>query len=179
MLECRKLRKTFSGFVATDDVSLTVETGSIAAIIGPNGAGKSTLFNVITGHLEPDSGEVLLEGRNITGIPPHKICGMGIARSFQRTNIFSKLTVYENIQAAFIAHGGKGLDMWGVSERQFRDETGQMIEQLSLQDIAVHAGRRGQPRRAKAGGARHRAGGRAAHAASRRAHRRHERAGDA
>ena len=136
MLECRKLRKTFSGFVATDDVSLTVETGSIAAIIGPNGAGKSTLFNVITGHLEPDSGEVLLEGRNITGIPPHKICGMGIARSFQRTNIFSKLTVYENIQAAFIAHGGKGLDMWSVSERQFRDETGQMIEQLSLQDIA-------------------------------------------
>jgi branched-chain amino acid transport system ATP-binding protein len=136
MLECRKLRKTFSGFVATDDVSLTVETGSIAAIIGPNGAGKSTLFNVITGHLEPDSGEVVLEGRNITGIPPHKICGMGIARSFQRTNIFSKLTVYENIQAAFIAHGGKGLDMWGVSERQFRDETAKMIEQLSLQDIA-------------------------------------------
>jgi branched-chain amino acid transport system ATP-binding protein len=62
MLECRKLRKTFSGFVATDDVSLTVETGAISAIIGPNGAGKSTLFNVITGHLEPDCGEVLLEG---------------------------------------------------------------------------------------------------------------------
>jgi branched-chain amino acid transport system ATP-binding protein len=135
MLECRKLRKTFSGFVATDDVSLTVETGAISAIIGPNGAGKSTLFNVITGHLEPDCGEVLLEGRNITGIPPHKICGMGIARSFQRTNIFAKLTVFENIQAAFIAHGGKGLDMWGVSERQFRDETGHMIEQLALQDI--------------------------------------------
>jgi branched-chain amino acid transport system ATP-binding protein len=136
MLECRKLRKTFSGFVATDDVSLTVETGSIAAVIGPNGAGKSTLFNVITGHLEPDSGEVFLEGRNITGVPPHKICGMGIARSFQRTNIFPKLTVFENIQAAFIAHGGKGLDMWGVSERQFRDETEQMIEQLALQGIA-------------------------------------------
>ena len=136
MLECRKLRKTFSGFVATDDVSLTVEAGSIAAVIGPNGAGKSTLFNVITGHLEPDSGEVFLEGRNITGIPPHKICGMGIARSFQRTNIFPKLTVFENIQAAFIAHGGKGLDMWGVSDRQFRDETWQMIEQLALQDIS-------------------------------------------
>jgi branched-chain amino acid transport system ATP-binding protein len=61
---------------------------------------------------------------------------MGIARSFQRTNIFPKLTVFENIQAAFIAHGGKGLDMWGVSERQFRDETEQMIEQLALQGIA-------------------------------------------
>jgi len=136
MLECRNLRKTFSGFVATDDVSLSVDKNSITAVIGPNGAGKSTLFNLITGHLDADGGEVILEGRNITGIPPHKICGMGIARSFQRTNIFPKLTVFENIQAAFIAHGGKGLDMWSVSERQFRDETGQMIEQLGLQDIA-------------------------------------------
>ena len=67
---------------------------------------------------------MFLEDRDITGIAPHKICGMGIARSFQRTNIFPKLTVFENIQAAFIAHGGKGLNMWGVSERQFRDETG-------------------------------------------------------
>ena len=104
-------------------MSLDVEKGRITAVIGPNGAGKSTLFNLITGHLQPDSGEVMLEGRDITGIPPHKICGMGIARSFQRTNIFPKLTVFENIQAAFIAHGGKGYDMWGVSERQFRDET--------------------------------------------------------
>jgi branched-chain amino acid transport system ATP-binding protein len=136
MLTCRKLRKTFSGFVAANDVSLNVDKNSITAVIGPNGAGKSTLFNLITGHLKPDSGEVMLEGRDITGIAPHKICGMGVARSFQRTNIFSKLTVFENIQAAFIAHRGKALDMWGVSERQFRDETGQMIEQLALQDIA-------------------------------------------
>src|SRR5439155_18284035 len=117
-------------------VSLTVETGSVAAVIGPNGAGKSTLFNVITGHLQPDSGEVFLEGRDITGIPPHKICGMGIARSFQRTNIFPKLTVYENIQAAFIAHSGRGYDMWAVSERLFRSETEEMVGQLALQDIA-------------------------------------------
>ena len=79
---------------------------------------------------------MLLEGRDITGIPPHKICGMGIARSFQRTNIFSKLTVFENIQAAFIAHGGKGLDMWGVSERLFRDETAADDRAAALQDIA-------------------------------------------
>jgi branched-chain amino acid transport system ATP-binding protein len=118
-------------------VSLNVDKNSITAVIGPNGAGKSTLFNLITGHLRPDSGEVMLEGRDITGIAPHKICGMGVARSFQRTNIFSKLTVFENVQAAFIAHRGKALDMWGVSERQFRDETAQMIEQLALQDIAT------------------------------------------
>lgn len=136
MLECHNLTKTFSGFVATNDVSLSVEKNRIAAVIGPNGAGKSTLFNLITGHLQPDSGQVILEGRDITNIEPHKICGMGIARSFQRTNIFPKLTVYENIQAAFIAHSGRGFDMWGVSERLFRSETEEMIEHLSLQNIA-------------------------------------------
>jgi len=79
---------------------------------------------------------VLFEGREITGVPPHKICGMGIARSFQRTNIFPRLTVFENIQAAFIAHGGKSFDMWSLSERQYRDESWHMIGQLALQDIA-------------------------------------------
>jgi branched-chain amino acid transport system ATP-binding protein len=136
MLECRKLRKTFSGFLAINDVSLDVEKNRITAVIGPNGAGKSTLFNLITGHLQPDSGAVVLEGGDITGVPPHRICGMGIARSFQRTNIFPKLTVYENIQAAFIAHGGRGYDMWAVSERLFRRETEEMIDQLALRGIA-------------------------------------------
>lgn len=136
MLEVRNLRRTFSGFVATDDVSLTVEKRQITAVIGPNGAGKSTLFNLITGHLEPDAGEVLLEGRDITGIPPHRICRMGMARSFQRTNIFPKLTVYENVQAAFIAHSGAGLNMWALSERQFRDKTDAMVASLALGELA-------------------------------------------
>ncbi|MFM9938571.1 MAG: ABC transporter ATP-binding protein [Hyphomicrobiaceae bacterium] len=136
MLEVRGLRKSFSGFVATNDVSLSAEKNRVTAVIGPNGAGKSTLFNLITGHIVPDRGEVILEGRNITGIAPHKICGMGMARSFQRTNIFPKLTVYENIQAAFIAHGGSGLDMWGVAARQYRDKTEQMLESLALKDVA-------------------------------------------
>lgn len=136
MLEIRNLKKSFAGFVATDNVSLDVEKNRITAVIGPNGAGKSTLFNLITGHLVPNSGEVILEGQNITGIMPHKICGMGMARSFQRTNIFPKLTVYENIQAAFIAHGGKGLNMWSASRSQFRDKTDSMIEQLALGDVA-------------------------------------------
>ena len=136
MLEVKNLRKAFSGFVATDNVSLSAEEGRVTAVIGPNGAGKSTLFNLITGHIVPDRGEVILEGKNITGIQPHKICGMGMARSFQRTNIFPKLTVYENIQAAFIAHGGRGLDMWGLSTRQFRDKTDAMLESLSLTDVA-------------------------------------------
>ncbi len=136
MLEVKNLRKTFSGFVATDNVSLTAEKGRVTAVIGPNGAGKSTLFNLITGHLVPDSGEVILEGRDITGIAPHKICRMGMARSFQRTNIFPKLTVYENLQAAFIAYGGQSLNMFGVAREKFRDKTEAMLESLALKDVA-------------------------------------------
>jgi len=136
MLVASNLTKTFSGFVATNDVSLSVERGEIFAVIGPNGAGKSTLFNLITGHLTPDTGTVKLEGRDITGVAPHKICRMGMARSFQRTNIFQRLSVYENIQAAFIAFGGQSLNMWGASRTQFRDETEAMIAQLGLGELA-------------------------------------------
>src|SRR6185437_12283683 len=95
VLEISGLSKSFGGFRAVSDVSLTVETRQIAAVIGPNGAGKSTLFNLITGHLQPDTGKVLLDGRNITGVAPHRMCRMGIGRSFQHTNIFPKLTVFE------------------------------------------------------------------------------------
>lgn len=136
MLEVRNLRKSFSGFVATNDVSFTVDKQQIFAIIGPNGAGKSTLFNLITGHLTPDTGVVVLEGRDITGTAPHKICKMGMARSFQRTNIFSKLTVYENIQAAHIAYGGQSLNMWGASSKQFREKTEEMLASLALESVA-------------------------------------------
>ena len=136
MLEVKNLVKSFSGFVATNDVSLTAEKSKVTAVIGPNGAGKSTLFNLITGHLVPTSGRVILEGRDITGVAPHEICRMGMARSFQRTNIFPKLTVYENLQAAFIAYGGQSLNMFGVANRQVRDKTERMLESLALNDVA-------------------------------------------
>ena len=74
MLEIRNLYKSFGGFKATSDVSLKVERQQIVAVIGPNGAGKSTFFNLITGHLRPDSGTVTLSGRDITGVAPHKLC---------------------------------------------------------------------------------------------------------
>ena len=83
MLEIHGLHKSFAGFRAVNDVSLTVEARQIVAVIGPNGAGKSTFFNLITGHLRPDAGRVVLGGRDITGLPPHRICGLGMGRSFQ------------------------------------------------------------------------------------------------
>jgi branched-chain amino acid transport system ATP-binding protein len=132
MLEVSGLGKSFAGFVAVGEVSLTVETAQIAAVIGPNGAGKSTLFNLITGHLRPDRGTVRLDGSDITGVAPHRLCRMGIGRSFQRTNIFPKLTVFENLQAAFLVHRGQGLNFWARSEGFYRDETASLLASVGL-----------------------------------------------
>ena len=140
MLEVSRLSKSFAGFLAVSNVSLRVETGEIAAVIGPNGAGKSTLFNLITGHLLPDSGSVVLDGRDITGTPPHKICGMGLGRSFQRTNIFPRLTVFENLQAAFLVHRGRGGYFWSRSECFYREEVGALLGSIGLREEAqTHA----------------------------------------
>jgi branched-chain amino acid transport system ATP-binding protein len=132
MLEIAGLSKSFGGFRAVSDVSLNVETRQIAAVIGPNGAGKSTLFNLITGHLRPDSGTVRLDGRDITGVAPYAICRMGIGRSFQRTNIFSQLTVFENLQAAFLVHHRRGRNFWTQAEALYRDETDALLASIGL-----------------------------------------------
>jgi len=136
MLQVEGVRKTFDGFTAVDGVSVAVKRGEIAAVIGPNGAGKSTLFNLITGHLRPDDGRVLFKGRDITGAAPHRICLMGMGRSFQRTNIFAKLTVFENVQAAFITHRRRGANFWSRSSGLYRDETQALLGSLGLLDKA-------------------------------------------
>jgi branched-chain amino acid transport system ATP-binding protein len=132
VLEVAGISKSFGGFRAVSDVSLSIETGQIAAVIGPNGAGKSTLFNLITGHLRPDTGAVRLDSRDITGAAPHTICRMGIGRSFQRTNIFTKLTVFENVQAAYLVHRGRGRDFWSRAETFYRDETHALLASIGL-----------------------------------------------
>jgi branched-chain amino acid transport system ATP-binding protein len=136
MLEVRGVRKSFDGFLAVNDASVTVAKGQIAAIIGPNGAGKTTLFNLITGHLEPDAGAVVLEGRDITGLAPHDVCRLGMGRSFQRTNIFPKLTVYQNVQAAYLSHRGRGRDLWSRVDDLYRDETEALLGSLGLRERA-------------------------------------------
>jgi branched-chain amino acid transport system ATP-binding protein len=136
VLEVAQLCKSFAGFRAVSDVSLDVATQQIVAVIGPNGAGKSTLFNLITGHLHPDSGRVRLDGRDITGAAPHRICAMGIGRSFQRTNIFAKLTVFENLQAAILMHRGRGRDFWSRADALHRGETEALLVSVGLADVA-------------------------------------------
>jgi branched-chain amino acid transport system ATP-binding protein len=136
MLEVRDVTKSFDGFLAVSGVSFTVPQGSISAIIGPNGAGKTTLFNLITGHLRPTEGRVVFKGRDVTGIAPHDLCRLGMGRSFQRTNIFPKLTVFENVQAAFVSHRGRGWNLLAPVERLYRDETAALLEAVGLLDRA-------------------------------------------
>lgn len=117
ILEVRGVTRSFGGLRALQDVAFSVEKGEIRAVIGPNGAGKSTLFNVMTGLLAPDSGEVLFNGERISGVPPYRIIRKGIGRSFQITNIFQRMTVFENVQVALFANHGKSRNPFGLARR--------------------------------------------------------------
>ena len=101
-LELRDLRKSFGKTEIIRGVDLAIEHGERVAIIGPNGAGKSTLFNLISGRFEPTSGDVLLGGKRINGLKPFQINRMGLSRSFQITNIFPKLSVFENLRCSVL-----------------------------------------------------------------------------
>ncbi|RAI44731.1 ABC transporter ATP-binding protein [Rhodoplanes roseus] len=100
VLEVKNLSIRFGGLRAVDDVSFTVERQRITTVIGPNGAGKSTLFNLVSGALRPRDGQVLLEGVDLTGAPPHRLQRAGLARSFQITNLFPDLSVFETLRLA-------------------------------------------------------------------------------
>lgn len=99
LLETIGLTMSFGGLIALDDVNFSVGKGELRGIIGPNGAGKTTFFNVITGYLKPTKGKTLLDGEDISGLPPHTISQRGISRTFQITNLFPEMTVYESIWA--------------------------------------------------------------------------------
>jgi branched-chain amino acid transport system ATP-binding protein len=104
MLEVRDLSKSFGGLKAVDRASLDVRQGEIVGLIGPNGAGKTTLFAAIAGFHVPDSGRVAFEGRDITGLPPHRICAAGMVRTFQITQPFAKISVRQNIMVGAYLH---------------------------------------------------------------------------
>jgi len=118
ILETRNLSKAFGALAAVDDVSLAIEAGTLHSIIGPNGAGKTTLFNLLTGTYRPSSGRILFDGRDITGTPAHRVAHLGLARSFQRTNVFPAFSLLDNVWVAAFACGPswKGM-LWRNADR--------------------------------------------------------------
>jgi branched-chain amino acid transport system ATP-binding protein len=97
LVDARSVRKEFGGLVACNDIDFSVERGSIASLIGPNGAGKTTFFNMLTGAYTPTSGEIMFDGRDIVGLPQHKITALGIGRTFQNIRLFGAMTARENV----------------------------------------------------------------------------------
>jgi branched-chain amino acid transport system ATP-binding protein len=113
LLAIAGLVRHFGALSALNGVSLVVAPRERRAIIGPNGAGKTTLFNVITGQLAPSAGRILFDGEPVAGLPPHALARRGMGRSFQRTNLFLKLTVLENLRLAAAAEGHGSYDLLG------------------------------------------------------------------
>lgn len=109
VLKVEKITKAFGGLVAVNGVDLDVTKGSIQAIIGPNGAGKSTFFNLISGFYPSTSGKVIFEGKDISKLPPNKVAKLGIARTFQTTNLFEESTVLDNVVIGNRLHTKSGL----------------------------------------------------------------------
>ena len=106
------LTKDFRGFVAVNDISLTVREGTIHALIGPNGAGKTTCFNLLTGFLQPSRGRIAFKGRDITGLKPAEVARLGLIRSFQISAVFAHLTALENVRVALQRARGGSFDFW-------------------------------------------------------------------
>jgi branched-chain amino acid transport system ATP-binding protein len=113
------VRRHFGAVLAVNGVTLSVAPRERRAIIGPNGAGKTTLFNMITGHLAPTAGRILFDGEPIAGLPPYAVARRGISRSFQRTNLFPRLSVRENLRLAAAARGRGSYDLLGSVSRRW------------------------------------------------------------
>jgi branched-chain amino acid transport system ATP-binding protein len=143
ILEARHLTRRFGGLVAVNDVSFTVEQGEIFGLIGPNGAGKTTLFNLITGLIQPSTGQILHQGTNISQLRPFQIAARGMARTFQNIRLFANLTALENVMIAHHVHTRSGL-LTGVfgfppapqEERKIREHALELLNLVGLCDRA-------------------------------------------
>jgi branched-chain amino acid transport system ATP-binding protein len=137
ILNVRGLTVRFGTLVAVSDVSFDAQRGHITSVIGPNGAGKSSLFNLISGAIRPSAGQVLFEGRDMTGQRPDKMLAAGLARSFQITNLFFELPVRENLRlAAQFVENGRGLFRGIAASRVALARVDELIERFALQTRA-------------------------------------------
>ncbi|MFN6924113.1 MAG: ABC transporter ATP-binding protein [Tabrizicola sp.] len=143
MIVVEDLHRHFGGFRAVDGASLTIRTGSITGLIGPNGAGKTTLFNVIAGRLPPTSGRVLMDGEDITGLPPHVLFHKGLLRTFQIAHEFGSMTVRENLMMVPPNQAGENIwNSWfargrvAAEEKRIRERADEVLEFLTISHLA-------------------------------------------
>ena len=135
-LSVRNLSKAYGGVRAVDRVSFEVASGELVAMIGPNGAGKTTCFNLLNGQLEPDAGEILLEGRPLGGLAPREIWRLGVGRTFQITQTFGSMTVRENVQVALLSQHGKTKSLFSRAAAFRVAEADALLERVGMREQA-------------------------------------------
>jgi branched-chain amino acid transport system ATP-binding protein len=135
LLSAAGLVKAFNGMRAVDDVDLELLEGRVTGIIGPNGAGKTTLVHVLTGHLMPDAGSIAFDGADITNAPAHERVRGGLCRSFQIVDVFSRLTVFQNVQIARITRHGRNRRFFSSSAGEAADEVEAALNEVGLWDL--------------------------------------------
>lgn len=148
ILEVRGLTKRFEGVVAVQDLDLTLEEGEIRGLIGPNGSGKTTFINLVSGLLPPSNGRISFQGRDITGLKPHLVARLGIARTFQIPKILPELTCLENVMLG--CHARHGFDLWGTwlrppltrsrQEEEIREKALEILDLVGLKEVAPRPG---------------------------------------
>jgi branched-chain amino acid transport system ATP-binding protein len=140
LLRTQALARHFGGLAAVDGVTIDVSMGQVHAVIGPNGAGKSTLVNLLSGDLAPSAGRVVFEGRDIGGLPAHRISRLGVGRSYQKTNVFAELTVLENCRLAAQARLGSSMRFFRPARKygEVIDRARDAIRAVGLEDREQH-----------------------------------------
>ncbi len=143
MISVEDVSKSFGGIRAVDHCTFTIPPGSITGLIGPNGAGKTTLFSIVAGAIRPDSGRIVYDGRDITGLPPHKLFHLGLVRTFQIPHEFSRMTVRENLMVVPPAQAGETLlTNWLAwprvrrQEEEVRRKADEVLEFLQIDHVA-------------------------------------------
>ncbi len=138
LLDAREVRKEFGGLIAVNDVDFTIPARRIVSLIGPNGAGKTTFFNCLTGVYKPTSGEVAFHGARITGLPPHKVTKLGMARTFQNIRLFHNMSAVENVQVAM--HGGLKGGIWASILRTPRLKREEAESEARARELLLYCG---------------------------------------
>jgi branched-chain amino acid transport system ATP-binding protein len=136
-LAVRAVSKSFGGFIALDKVSLDLREGERRALIGPNGAGKTTLFNLLSGRLRADCGEITYFGKSIRGLPGHEICRLGIGRTFQITSIYPRLTCLQNVQTALFARNRRSHWLLRYSHSVDAEEAMELLGTVGIAGVAT------------------------------------------